>query len=103
MIKAYTNYGTGEIQAKGTVSELYVDTMVIIKGLYKQVKKENPELAESYKRNIIRGIETAFMSDEEVHEHLMKELLNVMLKGFEENEENELIQELKDLKKSENE
>jgi hypothetical protein len=100
MIKAYTNYGTGEIQVEGTVSELYVDTMVIIRQLYNQLKKENPELAELYKRNIIRGIETAFMADEEMHEHLMKELLNVMLKGI---EENELIQELKDLKKSENE
>jgi ribosome-binding protein aMBF1 (putative translation factor) len=100
MIKAYTNYGTGKIQAEGTVNELYADTMIIIKQLYDRLKKENPELAESYKQCVIRGIETAFMSDEEMHEHLMKELLNVMLKGI---EENELIQELKDLKKSENE
>jgi hypothetical protein len=100
MIKAYTDKGTGEIQVEGTVSELCTDTNVIIRQIYNSIKKKNPELAESYKRNIIRGIETAFMSDEEMHEHLMKELLNVMLKGI---EGNELIQELKDLKKSENE
>jgi hypothetical protein len=100
MIKAYTNYGTGEIQAKGTASELYTDTMIIIKQLYDRLKKENPESAESYKYCVIRSIETAFMSDEEMYEHLRKKLLNVMLKGI---EENELIQELKDLKKSENE
>jgi len=100
MIKAYTNNGTGEIQAEGTVSTLYTDTMTIIRELYNRLKKDNPECAESYKRNVIRGIETAFMANEELHEHLMRELLNVMFKGF---EENELIQELKDLKKSENE
>jgi len=100
MIKAYTNNGTGEIQAEGTVSTLYTDTMTIIRELYNRLKTDNPECAESYKRNVIRGIETAFMANEELHEHLMRELLNVMFKGF---EENELIQELKDLKKSENE
>lgn len=100
MIKAYTSNGTGEIQVEGTVSTLYADTMTIISGLYNRLKKDNPECAESYKRNVIRGIETAFMANEELHEHLMRELLNVMFKGF---EENELIQELKDLKKSENE
>ena len=100
MIKAYINYGTGEIQVKGTVSTLCADTMIIISQVYDNLKKENPELAESYKRNVIRGIETAFMTDEEAHEHFIKELLNVMMKGF---EENELIQKLKDLKKSEDE
>ena len=100
MIKAYTNNGTGEIQTEGTVNELYTDTMIIIKQLYDRLKKEKPECAESYKRNVIRGIETAFMTDEELHEHFMNELLGVMHKRF---EEDELIQELKDLKKSENE
>ena len=100
MIKIYTYNGTGEIQAEGTVNELCADTMVIIKQLYDRLKKENPECAESYKRNVISSIETAFMADEEMYDCLMKELLNVMLKGF---EENELIQELKDLKKFENE
>lgn len=100
MIKAYTSNGTGEIQAEGTVSTLYADTMTIIRELYNRLKKDNPECAESYKRNVIRGIETAFMANEELHEYLMKELLNAMVKRI---EENELIQELKDLKKSENE
>jgi ribosome-binding protein aMBF1 (putative translation factor) len=100
MIKAYTNYGTSEIHVEGTVRELYADTMVVIKELYNRLKKDNPECAESYKQYVIKGIETAFMSDEEMHDHLMKKLLDVMVKGF---EENELIQELKDLKKSENE
>ena len=100
MIKAHINKGTGNIQVEGTVAELCADINVIIRQIYNSLKKENPELAESYKEYIIKNIETAFISDEEMHEHLMKELLNAMLKEF---EENELIQELKDLKKSENE
>lgn len=100
MIKAYINNGVGDIQFKGTVSTQYADTMIIIKTLYNRLKKKNPECAESYKQYIIKGIETAFMSDEELHDYLMRELLNVMHERF---EENELIQELKDLKKSENE
>lgn len=100
MIKAYTNNGIGEIQAEGAVDTLYSDTMVIINQLYNQLKKKNPECAESYKQCVMKGIETAFMTDEELHDYLMRELLNVMHKRF---EEDELIQELKDLKKSENE
>ena len=100
MIKAYTNNGTGDVQVEGEVSTLYADTMTIIKELYNGLKEDNPELAESYKRAIIRGIETAFMSEEELHEYFMNELLGVMHKRF---EEDELIRELKDLKKSENE
>lgn len=98
MIKAYINNGVGDIQFKGTVSTQYADTMIIIEELYNGLKEDDPELAESYKRAIIRDIETAFMTNEEKHDYLMRELLNVILKGF---EEDELIQELKDLKKSE--
>lgn len=98
MIKAYINNGVGDIQFKGTVSTQYADTMIIIEELYNGLKEDDPELAESYKRAIIRDIETAFMTNEERHEYLMRELLNVMHERF---EENELIQELKDLKKSE--
>lgn len=100
MIKAYTNNGTGDVQVEGEVSTLYSDTMVIINQLYNSLKKDNPECAESYKQCVMKGIETAFMTDEELHDYLMRELLNVMHKRF---EEDELIQELKDLKKSENE
>lgn len=100
MIKAYTNNGVSDIQFKGTVRTLYSDTMIIIEELYNGLKEDDPKLAESYKRAIIRDIETAFMTNEEKHDYLMRKLLNVMHKRF---EENELIQELKDLKKSENE
>lgn len=41
------------------------------------------------------------MSSEELHNHTLQNMLSMMLKGVKEHNNNDLINELKDLKKSE--
>lgn len=89
-----------ELSVKGSVATLCADTIMIIKHVYKGIREENPELAENYKKLMIEGIESAFMPKKEMDNWVMKNLLET-LKDVKEHNNDDLINELKDLKKSE--
>ena len=93
--------GRCELSVKGSVATLCADTITIIKQVYEGMKAENPESAEDYKKMMIESIESAFMSKEEMDNWVMKGLLEILLKGVKEHNEDDLIQELKDLKRAE--
>jgi hypothetical protein len=60
----------------GTLPTIINDTLNIVKSVYRAVRENNPEHGEKYKQAVLKHIGNSF-------------------------DENELIQELKDLKKSE--
>lgn len=45
--------GTIRIGSKGTVGELIPETLLLIQQIHREIKKQNPEAAEQYKRAII--------------------------------------------------
>ena len=95
------NEGRCELSVKGSVATLCTDTITIIKQVYEGIREENPESAEEYKKSVIRNIELAFMSIGEMENYATERLLETLLKGVKENNDDDLIQELKDLKRAE--
>jgi ketopantoate reductase len=94
------NEGRCELSVKGSVATLCADTITILKHVYKGMREENPESAEVYKKMMIQSIETAFMTNEELDE-CIKDLINEICNKINKHNEDDLIQELNDLKKAE--
>lgn len=101
MINVRFDEGRCELEVKGSTPTLGADTIMIVRNVYESIREESPESAELYKAIIFNSIETAFVSAEELHNHTIENMLSIMLKGDMKHNEGDLIQELKDLKKSE--
>ena len=101
MIDVHFDEGRCELKVKGSATTLGADTIMIIRNVYEGIREQDPESAELYKAIIFNSIETAFMSAEELHNHAVENMLSMMLKGVKEHNNDDLINELKDLKKSE--
>jgi hypothetical protein len=101
MIDVHFDEGRCKLSVKGSTTTLCADTIMIIKNIYEGMREQDPESAESYKTTISKNIEDAFVSDEELHNHIVENMLSMMLKGVKEHNNDDLINELKDLKKSE--
>lgn len=90
-----------ELSVEGSAPTLCADTIMIVRKVYEGIRKQDPKEAEFFKAVIINRIKTAFMSSEELHNRVVENILSMMLKGVKEHNNNDLINELKDLKKSE--
>lgn len=101
MINVHFDEGRCELEVHGSTPTLGADTIMIVGNVYEVMKKRDPESAELYKEMIFKNIEIAFMSAEEFHNHVAQNMLSIMLKEIKEHNDNDLINELKDLKKSE--
>jgi hypothetical protein len=101
MIDVHFNEGRCELEVAGSITTLGADTIMIVRNVYEGIREESPESAELFKAIIFNGIETAFMSAEEMHNRTLENMLSTMLKGVKGHNNDDLINELKDLKKSE--
>lgn len=97
MINVRLDESKCELAVSGSVTTLGADTIMIVRNVYEGMKEQDPESAELYKAIIFENIKTAFMSSEELHNHTAENMLSIMLKG----DMDDLINELKDLKKAE--
>lgn len=70
MIKA--NLETGKLEMKGIEPILYAEVGMVVKGLYKVIKENNPENPHLARTLIERLIESATMTDEEVESELKR-------------------------------
>ena len=80
MIKIETKNGNCTVGISGSLSTLCSDTMIIIRSIYNGIKEEDKEAAETYKKMIVKEIEMAFKSDDEIHEKA-KDFINEFLSG----------------------
>lgn len=95
------NEGRCELEVKGSTPALGADIIMIIRNVYEGIREQDPKEAEFFKAVIINRIKTAFMSAEELHNRAVENMLSMMLREVKEHNNNDLINELKDLKKSE--
>ena len=107
MIDLKINHGMASIQVLGSTSDITTETLLGIKGIYEGLKERDSECAEMYKEMILKTINTAFLTTEEVHDlakEKMNSLFDGLLKSVKGNESLEdVLMELKEAKLRENE
>lgn len=107
MIDLKINHSMASIQLLGSPSDITAETLLGIKGIYEGLKERDSECAEMYKEMILKNINTAFLTTEEMYDFAkekMNSLFDDLLKSVKGNESLEdVIKELKEAKSRENE
>ena len=57
----------GMCMIEGTLMNLVIDTLTMLKVIYNQISSEDPALVEMYKKHMDMMYKYAFISDEELH------------------------------------
>ena len=57
----------GMCMIEGTLMNLVIDTLTMLKVIYNQISSEDPALGEMYKKHMDMMYKYAFISDEELH------------------------------------
>lgn len=90
MLEVKCNKGVEELKVTGNIREIHTDVLCVIHSVYEAVRETNVDAAESFKDNLIKNVDVAFKTNEDLKEELgkdkdtLKYILNKLLESMDE-------------------